>query len=72
MTALVIIDENIKGRERIIDESNFMVGNNFGPGTIVMGMDGKAYENYGTEDKPFWEEIFDASYRIITTDEDQL
>jgi hypothetical protein len=70
MTAIVIIDENNKERERIVDETNFKIGTNFGPGTIVMGMDGKAYENYGTEDKPFWEEIFDASYRILTIEED--
>jgi hypothetical protein len=61
----VIFDEGLIGRECRFTESNFNQGKNFGPGTIVLGLDGKVYENYGTDDKPFWEEVFDAEYKVI-------
>ena len=35
---------------------------------VVLGLDGKVYENYGTDEKPFWEEVFDASYEVSTQD----
>jgi hypothetical protein len=61
----VIFDEGLIGRECRFNESNFNQGSNFGPGTIVLGLDGKVYENYGTDEKPFWEEVFDAEYKVI-------
>lgn len=51
-------------RKSIIDETNFKTGKNFGPGTMVIGLDGYVYENYGSEEKPMWEAIFDANYKI--------
>lgn len=68
MKTIVIFDKGIEGRECKFDENNFKQGNNFGPGTIVLGLDGKVYENYGTEEKPFWEEVFDATYEISPQD----
>jgi hypothetical protein len=64
MKITVTFDEETPERKCIFNENNFIQGNNFGPGTIVLGLDGKVYENYGTEEKPFWEEVFDASYKI--------
>lgn len=61
----VIFDEGSKERECRFDENNFNQGTNFGPGTVVLGLDGKVYENYGTDEKPFWEEVFDAEYKVI-------
>jgi hypothetical protein len=62
----VIFDEGLIGRECKFNESNFINrDSNFGPGTIVLGLDGKVYENYGTDEKPFWEEVFDAEYKVI-------
>ena len=61
----VVFDENIKERKCEFNEYTFKQGNNFGPGTVVIGLDGKVYQNYGTEEKPFWEEVFDAEYKII-------
>lgn len=29
--------------------------------TYMIGIDGTIYENYGTEDKPLWENVFDAT-----------
>jgi hypothetical protein len=68
MKTVVIFDKGIEGRECRFDENNFKQGNNFGPGTIVLGLDGKVYENYGTEEKPFWEEVFDAEYEVSPQD----
>ena len=64
MKITITLDEEIPERKCTFNENNFIQGNNFGPGTIVLGLDGKVYENYGTEEKPFWEEVFDASYKI--------
>lgn len=60
----IVHNYDIEERKSIIDETNFKTGMNFGPGTIVIGLDGKAYENYGSEEKPMWEAIFDANYKI--------
>jgi hypothetical protein len=68
MKLVVTLDEGIVGRECRFDESNFIQSNNFGPGTIVLGLDGKVYENYGSEEKPFWEEVFDAEYKVIVSE----
>ena len=68
MKTVVIFDKSIEGRECRFDESNFKQGSNFGPGTIVLGLDGKVYENYGTEERPFWEEVFDAEYEVSPQD----
>ena len=68
MKTVVIFDKGIEGRECRFDENNFMQDNSFGPGTVVLGLDGKVYENYGTDEKPFWEEVFDASYEVSTQD----
>ena len=65
MNIEVIFDEGMKERECRFNKSNFNRDSNFGPGTIVLGLDGKVYENYGTEEKPFWEEVFDAEYKVI-------
>jgi len=27
--------------------------------TLMIGLDGTVYENYGTQEKPFWENVFD-------------
>ena len=68
MKTVVIFDKGIEGRECRFDENNFMQGSSFGPGTVVLGLDGKVYENYGTDEKPFWEEVFDASYEVSPQD----
>ena len=44
-------------RTSVIDETNFYPN-------YFLGLDGKMYENYGTQEKPVWEAIFDASYEI--------
>lgn len=68
MKTVVIFDKGVEGRECRFDENNFKQGKNFGPGTVVLGLDGKVYENYGTEEKPFWEEVFDAKYEVSPQD----
>lgn len=53
----IIFEENIPDRTHIVDESNFYP-------RYFIGLDGLLYENYGTKDKPMWESVFDADYRI--------
>ena len=49
--------KDIPDRTFIIDETNFYP-------TYFLGLDGRLYENYGTEEIPMWESVFDADYEI--------
>ena len=40
----------------LVDKNNFKYH--------FIGFDGKLYENYGTIDKPLYEEVFDSTYKI--------
>lgn len=62
MTFIAFIDQDIPERSHKITEENWITTSNFGPGTRVIGFNGKVYENYGTKDKPLWIEVFDAQY----------
>lgn len=53
----VIFWKDVPERTFIIDETNFYP-------RYFIGLDGLLYENYGTENKPIWESIFDADYEI--------
>jgi hypothetical protein len=46
--------------EFTIDENEFATPK-MGDGSILIGLDGKVYENYGNNR---WEEVFDADYKI--------
>lgn len=46
-------------RTYIIDETNFRP-------RYFIGLDGFLWENYGTEEKPIWEQVFDTDYEIET------
>lgn len=52
-----IVEPDIPERRYIIDEKNFLPRH-------FIGFDGIVYENYGTEEKPVWENIFDALYDL--------
>ena len=49
--------KDIPERRFIIDDTNFFP-------KYFMGLDGILYENYGTEEKPMWENVFDSDYEI--------
>jgi|694.fasta_scaffold00011_86 hypothetical protein len=49
--------KDIPERTFIIDDTNFFP-------KYFMGLDGILYENYGTEEKPMWENVFDSDYEI--------
>ena len=53
----VIFWKDIPERMSIVDETNFFP-------RFFFGFDGLLYENYGTEEKPMWEVVFDADYEI--------
>jgi len=53
----IIFEKNIPERTFIIDENNFYP-------KYFLGLNGLLYENYGTEDKPMWESVFDKDYEI--------
>lgn len=49
--------KDIPERTFVIDETNFFP-------RYFMGLDGILYENYGTEEKPMWEGVFDSDYEV--------
>lgn len=57
-----IFDKHILERKNIVDETNFF--SNF-----FIGFDGNVYENYGTNENPLWEVVFDASVDLIIEDD---
>lgn len=67
----VVFNRNAVNPDRtyIVDETNFIYGH-FEPGTILIGLDGKVYENYGLKGGPMWEEVYDNDYEIELIKED--
>lgn len=65
MEFIAFFDHDDLERSHKVTKENWDTGN-FGPGTRVIGFDGKVYENYGTTVKPLWEEVFDAEYILRT------
>lgn len=49
--------EDLPERTYIVDETNFYP-------KYFIGFDGLLYENYGTENIPLWEVVFDSDYKI--------
>jgi hypothetical protein len=49
--------KNIPERTFVIDETNFFP-------KYFIGLNGILYENYGTEENPLWETVFDSDYEI--------
>ena len=65
----LIMNPNDPAKRSVHDASNFN-RNDFGPGTYVIGLDGKVYENYGSVEVPVWDEIFDSYYEIEMYEDD--
>ena len=53
----IVFWKDMPERTFVIDDTNFFP-------TYFFGLNGFLYENYGTEDNPVWEVVFDSDYEI--------